>query len=109
MNANEADRKPTSVHSRTSTRAAAEEIHEPPPRLRRSCHHRAFAGAATTAPSPEQPPPQRIQTMTAATSLHETLTQQPREEGGVNPNFGETLCATCQPLIAQSNWSNLVN
>jgi len=47
--------------------------------------------------------------MMAATSLHETLTQQSREEGGVNPNSGETLCATCQPLIAQSNWSNLVN
>ncbi|QCD93497.1 hypothetical protein DEO72_LG5g1572 [Vigna unguiculata] len=37
---------------------------------------------------------------------------QPREEGGRgrNLNSGErVLCATCQRLIGQSNWSTLVN
>ena len=83
--ANEPDRKPASVHSRTSTRSSGRD------------------SRSTIAPSLEPPPPQRSQTMTAATSLHETLTQKPREEGGVNPNSGKTLYATCQPLIAQSN------
>jgi len=37
---------------------------------------------------------------------------EPREEGAANPNSGErVLCATCQHLIGQSNWSTgqLVN
>jgi len=29
--------------------------------------------------------------------------------GAANPNSGERRFATCQPLIAHSNWSNLVN
>jgi len=29
--------------------------------------------------------------------------------GAANPNSGERRFATCQPLIAQSNWSNMVN
>ncbi|QCD78613.1 hypothetical protein DEO72_LG2g2692 [Vigna unguiculata] len=42
-------------------------------------------------------------------SLH-LRSQGRKEEGAANPNSGErVLCATCQHLIGQSNWSTLVN
>jgi len=54
-----------------------------------------------------QPPrsPEQHQNLAPSRLCRQLRNQGRKEEGGANPNFGESLCVTCQAAIGQSNWS----
>jgi len=74
-----------------------------------TCKTSAAPAMAAIAPPPSSLAGEGGALPSAAPSLH-LCSQGRKEEGAANPNSGErVLCATCQHLIGQSNWSTLVN